>query len=245
MGSTVYVGNPPLPLAPLPIRPGARITLGMDSVAAGFNAGNSSTDATFAIWNYTQTLMNSAFVAAGAKPPVFTNTGLVGQTTAAWLAGLTAQVINTNPTDVWLNLAINDVITIVSPATTAANLTSAITTTLISFPNCHFHVFGTGCFTSEAWPDGSAAGPSNGGAAALTNAAMMQAVQAFPNNARWYNLRQYIYTWEAANNPTVLASGLVTQDGTHPTKIGQRPAGQSGQEVFGLYTFNALTLQFT
>jgi lysophospholipase L1-like esterase len=249
VATTIYVGNSPVPpVTPLIIAPGARITLGIDSITIGYNASNSQTDTSFGMWLPLQTAMSSAFTAAGKKPPTFTNTGAVGQNTSGWLAGLNSLVLTTNPTDVFLILGTNDASSGAIPAaTTQSNCVSAFTQIISSFPSVRIHVFGTHLYTSEQWPDGSASGPSNSALAALCNAAIYAAVAMFPANCRWYNMRQFEYTWEAANNTPQpgVATGLLTQDGTHPTKIGQRPAGQSGQEIGSAWAMTVLTLGLT
>jgi hypothetical protein len=244
------IGGVPAPLPPLVIQPNARITLGIDSITIGYNVSGGVTDTTFGMWIPLQTSMTAAFVAAGKTPPTFNNQGLVGQPTAAWLANINTQVIATNPTDLLLIMGINDVTGLITPAAVKANCVSAFSTIISSFPSVNIHVFGTQIFNSEVWPDGSLAGGGGSLAAAAQacNSAIYAAVAQFPANCRWYNMRQMQYNWEAANNgtpATAVSQGLLTQDGGHPSKIGQRPAGQSGQEVGSAWAMTVLTLGLT
>lgn len=230
------------PLPNLVINPAPRITEAGDSIPRGFFSG--SDNAAYACFLPLRTLLTAAFTAAGKTGPTYTNTAVTGQTSAALLAGLATQVIATSPDVLLVIIGANDVGFGLTPEQTFANTSGVISGTLASFPNCIIHWFGCPLRSSEQIPDGIS---SDAGGVLAANSAMAAACAKFPANARFWNMRQGAYGFEGAKNTPApgAASGLLTTDGTHNTKTGDRPAGESGAEIYSGFAYSVMTLNLT
>lgn len=147
-----------------------------------------------------------------------------------------ASVDAANPDHIWIMCGINDWFNHnsgnpIPPATTKANLLTYFAARKAARPNVRFHVIACPFQNGENWPFG--VNPSDNLVTA-TFKAEQEAVALEPQ-AEWIDIQTPVTTKDAPfYNPTHLTSGVITQDGAHPTK-------PLGQHVYSLRVFNRTT----
>lgn len=193
----------------------ARVTLVGDSITAGYNG---SLDPSFSWTVQLQAALIAKFNARGLTPPTFTNTAVIGQTSAQCLAGYATQIHATNPTDIIVMINGNDGLQSVPFATTRSNDAAIWAQTKADLPNCN--IWGVTCaFNSgENWPNGANSLDSTDDCENLILAASLAPYMNSVGRAKMINIKTPCMAYEAANNPSHATSGILTQDGIHPTK---------------------------
>lgn len=179
--------------------------------------------------------LTAALNAAGYPGPTYANVAVGGSTTTdmlARVATLTAQ----NPDHVFILIGVNDFSnhggTAIPPATSAANMTAEFAAIKAARPGVRIHVIPPLFSGGEKSPDGS---NPNDSLVQATRAAIRAATLAEPQ-AEWLDIwTPIIGTDEPFYNPTNLTSGVLTQDGFHPTK-------PVGQHVMSLRAYQKVTV---
>jgi lysophospholipase L1-like esterase len=148
------------------------------------------------------------------------NVGVGSATTNDMVATHAANAIALSPDHIIVMMGLNDHASGISAAQTRANYASYFAAIKASFPNCKFHVVSNMFLLGENWPDGV---NTNDPFTVAANTAIQAAVAAEPN-AEYLDIRTKMFaTDEVAQNSGHATSGILTQEGTHPTKVaGQR-----------------------
>ena len=185
--------------------------------------------------------INTWQVRGGEKILTPANTAVGGTTTADALTNVNAWLITPAPdgSDVLCNWGINDVIISgLSPAASAANVTAILTAFFAARPNSRLHWISAMWGGAEQWGLDSTGQPTginlHDPAIRATNAAIKAAVVAFPN-ARYLDVYTDMYRAAALNNLPApgLSTGFWTADGVHPGGSG---ANLMAQNIFARLT---------
>jgi GDSL-like Lipase/Acylhydrolase family len=244
---TVYPLTFPVPV---PFKKNATIVMSGDSITRGFNPFIPANDSTLRWSVQFEASVTAAYTAASVTVPTIVDTAQTGQTSSALLSDLTNQITSQNPTDVVMMIGNNDVNFMVPRATTYSNIVSIIEGTLALFPSCKFHVMLSPFISGEQWPAGSD-GPSDT-QLDVTNLMIAGAAKAeallHPGQIEVINLKPNCFAWEAQFNtpgPPGVSTGLLTQDGQHPSKAAVTGAPNGGQGIYSAYAFSQVTFNFS
>jgi lysophospholipase L1-like esterase len=241
------LGGSPRPVVPLgPIPPGGTVLFAGDSITAGYNfPGGGTLDPSFRWCAPFEAYLTAQFTAAGKTPPTYANTGVIGQRSDGLLAALNTNMIAPGAQDIFLCIGTNDVSQI-SAAATFSDMTQILSGTIAAIPAVRIRVISL-LWAGEQYPKTLNSSFVSDGYD-LRNGVIWSATKQFPAaNVQWLYVRDLLYATEALYNTPApgAASGFQTQDGTHPSKTGQQPAGQSGAEVLSGIIESMVTLQLT
>lgn len=203
------------------IRSAQKVVFDGDSVTAGQHAGVGG-DSTYRWCAPFEALVTNWFTGWGFTGPTYANVAVGGATTTDMLTAV-ANVTGQTPDHVICMIGINDHFnhggTAIPPSTSQSNVASYISTIKSSRPSVRFHFIRGVFYNTENYPDGVG---TDDAAVLATMAAIQIPVQAEPQ-AEWLDIRTPMYSSDAPyQNPGHSASGIMTQDGCHPTiNLGQ------------------------
>lgn len=220
---------------------GETIVMLGDSNTKGFQSGVGDNPA-FRWWLDWEDAVTAAFNAASQTPPTFVNSGVTGANAqflqqAPNFANL---VTNHDPDHVVLMVGTNDVTQNVQEAAFRGFVASILSQSWSFNANMKFHLVDSVFRNGENWPNGTQ-GASDVSMDAL-NFQMASLAYANPGRCEYWQLRSQCWAWEAANNPGHAASGLLTQDGTHPSNTPAMGQSDSGQSLFSSLAYTQTTL---
>lgn len=186
-----------------------------------------------------QTAITNAYNGAGKTVPTYNNVAVGGRTSSVTVANV-ATPIATAPDHIFLLSSINDTQQL-SLTQTLQNYQAYFAAVLASRPNCRFHVISNlfnstngGATNGELWPDGS--NPFDARTVQI-NTFIQTAVRGLASGqAEYLDVRTAIWAIDCpAQNPGNSPTGVMTQDGVHPSALG---AGLMSTRVMNLLTLN-------
>lgn len=245
-----FGGKPPAPTPLGPIAPGSRILFSGDSITKGFTGGLD--DPTYRWSAPLESWMTAQFVGAGKTPPTYLNTAITGQQTRsiaqrAPTDNLDAQIISQTPDRVFLLTGTNDIGNLRTLEETRDKLHQIIVDTVAALPSCRFYVLSL-FLNGERIPKGANPGsPPNSGDGPwdARNSALYAGLFGLEQYAQWIYLRDAAFEWLATYNIDDEQNGGLTQDDTHPNKVGQGFGPISGQEFISSYVQARISLDLT
>jgi lysophospholipase L1-like esterase len=172
-----------------------------------------------------------------AGPTAVTRSGVAGQKSDAFAAGVVAQAITgTADGDVFfISIGVNDIVGVApnpDASATASNLNTVLAAITAARPNSPILVAPIVCASSEAWsisaggvPQG---GGSNDGDVQDRNSRMATVCAGYPKVRFLRDMYGDFYAYAAAANTANSATQFATADGIHPGDLGRRIFGESG-----------------